>query len=219
MLVLAGALAYLFGAGLFEFGQTGPAPGSSAGAASVATEAEGDSREGQAKADATAPTSSADAAARGERATRPDRPQARASEPPRRTGDERRAPAASRPAPPPKRPGARDRSFEDLTFRSEGSAIEILASVSGPALRKVDYEHFRLDGDKPRQVVKIFGVSRTERPALSVGRGGVRQVRTGWHREPPRGSQVHLVIDFDGDRARVTEVRTDGRRLVIRVEP
>ncbi|MEO1083351.1 MAG: hypothetical protein AAFY88_03845 [Acidobacteriota bacterium] len=200
ILVLVGALAYLFGAGLFELGHAGPAP------TSVPAEVEAvDSP------DAVDPEASSEPAP----AARSDPP------PPARRAD----PAPTRPAqtPPaqdrPRAGGGALRSLESVDIRNAGSGIEIVATVTGSALGASDFEQFRLDGDNPRYVVKIFGVKRTERRPVAVGRGGVRQVRTGWHREEPGGRQVHLVIDLDGASAQITGVRADGRRLVIRAEP
>lgn len=168
LILLAGALVYLFSDGIFDFGHSGPTAQDGAAA-------------------------EADAAAT----------------------------AAAKPQGPPDRPSVALpdalRRLEDLSFRRDGDAAEVVATAN-LAIQEGEFDHFRLEGDNPREVVRLFAFSQTERPALVVNHGGVRQVRVGWHDRQPDGAQIHLVVDLVDPGAKVT-TRADGRRVIVRVEP
>jgi hypothetical protein len=93
-----------------------------------------------------------------------------------------------------------------LTVRGDGAIAA--AAVSD----------FRIEGDEPRHVVRLRGVTRPLSPAsLEVGSPQVRRVRAGLHgdRSP---SELHLVLDLGGPAVRVTGVDPAGGGLRIVVE-
>jgi uncharacterized protein (TIGR02266 family) len=93
-----------------------------------------------------------------------------------------------------------------LTVRGDGSI---------PAAAVSD---FRIEGDEPRHVVRLRGVTEPLSPgSLEVGSPQVRRVRAGLHadRSP---SELHLVLDLAGPAVRVTGVEPAGGGLRIVVE-
>jgi hypothetical protein len=81
--------------------------------------------------------------------------------------------------------------------------------------RRQDYGHYRIDGDPPRELIKLRGIGRPFGDGrLVVGTRQVRQVRTGLHSEGDR-SELHVVLDLTGFGVEVTGIREDADRLRI----
>ncbi|MEM6795411.1 MAG: hypothetical protein AAF725_15645, partial [Acidobacteriota bacterium] len=163
-------------------------------------------------------------------ATRPAEsgtPGAAAAPPPRRQESaprEERARPAVRPSdPPPPPPPRASRSsrggalatLERLDVRAAGGGVEVVVTTSAPVAA---HDHFRLEGAKPRIVVRLYGVRRFNGLNESVDRAGVSAARVGWQRDSGAGPQAHVVLDLSDPRAEVASTRVDGRKLIIRVE-
>lgn len=104
---------------------------------------------------------------------------------------ERSAPAAPVSPPEPALTGAPATALLAVESRSEGDGAVIALRADGPIAA---HEHFLLD-DPPRLVVDLPGlVSRATSTRMSVGRGGVSQVRVGQHE-----GKVRIVVDGSGD--------------------
>ncbi len=232
VLVLAAALGYLFSDQLFEWasadGQaqvTPPpteAPATQSAAPGSVYQAPGSSKVDESPAKAT-PTQ----ADPGESQSKPS---PGSSPPPRQSASPSRAPAET---PPPKaadpeprqtspptasRPagGKAFKSLSDVTWRAEGQGLLLTITVDGAA-SSARVNHFRLDGESPREVVRLLGVDRrASLSTLQVGVGGVRQIRFGWHKKR-RGNEIHLVMDMADRQSRVLSVKPEGNRFLVRI--
>lgn len=109
------------------------------------------------------------------------------------------------------------RRIEDIQWRRAGQGLEITVTADGqiPSRR---VKSFRLGGDSPREVIQLLGIGvGYGEKTLAVGGPGVRQIRSGLN-ERNGGKELRLVLDLTGSSVRVTELRPEGRQLVIRVE-
>ncbi len=125
--------------------------------------------------------------------------------------------AEAAPPPPAASAGPEMRRIEDIQWRRAGQGLEITVTADGqiPSRR---VKSFRLGGDSPREVIQLLGIGvGYGEKTLAVGGPGVRQIRSGLN-ERNGGKELRLVLDLTGSSVRVTELRPEGRQLVIRVE-
>ena len=229
VLVLAAALGYLFSDQLFEWASAdspAPEPRPSTGAPAGQDAAPGSVY--QAPNRSKADDSSAEPAPSEAQSQGPSAPAQRSAPPPPAQPDKAPSKAADPPAQstrpqsaPPRSPnrssgGKAFKSLSDVTWRAEGQGLLLTITVDGAASSsRVD--HFRLEGDSPREVVRLLGVDkRASLSTLQVGVGGVRQIRFGWHKKR-RGNEIHLVLDMANRQSRVLSVRAEGNRFLVRI--
>jgi hypothetical protein len=132
-----------------------------------------------------------------------------------------RGPAASSPAPaaptasaPAAAATAPLTAIEKITWQQNPDGTEVVVWGNG-TFRRQDYGHYRIDGDPPRELIKLRGIGRPFGDGrLVVGTRQVRQVRTGLHSEGDR-SELHVVLDLTGFGVEVTGIREDAERLRI----
>jgi type IV pilus assembly protein PilZ len=160
------------------------------------------------------PATTADAAGPPDAATAADGV-AGAGEP----GDDGRSPAepagAGRSAEPPA--AGPLTTVREVTW-STGAGRTVLTVRGDGAIAAAAVSDFRIEGDEPRHVVRLRGVTRPLSPAsLEVGSPQVRRVRAGLHAERSP-SELHLVLDLGGPAVRVTGVEPAGGGLRIVVE-
>lgn len=158
----------------------------------------------------------------------------RTSDPPPKEQAAPPMPRASQPSPPPPAPpraqsaapkprsqptgqsGPAFQRLTDVTWRVAGSGLTLTLATDGrTSAERVD--HFRLEGDSPREVIRLLGMKdKYAQPNLTIGKGGVKQVRFGWHKKRA-GNEVHLVLDMDDSRSRILGTRVEGTRILVDV--
>lgn len=75
----------------------------------------------------------------------------------------------------------------------------------------------RLTGDRPREVVKLRGMSRPfAQSALEVGSAEVERVRFGYH-QVEDGEEQHVVLDLAAPEVRVNAIEVQQDRIVLRL--
>lgn len=136
-------------------------------------------------------------------------------------------PAASPPpasAPPPaatpSRPSSRAAFSElrDLRWRSDAPDLVMVLETDGP-VEEGRFRYFRIDGEKPREVVRLIGVvTPYSGPAAMPENGAVSGIRFGYH-EKRAGNELHVVLDMASPEWRVVEARAVGNRLEIVLQP
>ena len=120
-------------------------------------------------------------------------------------------------APPPPPPPKRQPPFrlvEDITWDRLPGGLRITVQADGfiPADR---FENFRLEGDTPREVIKLLGVrKRFSKKQIDISGAAVQRIRIGWH----GGSEVHLVLDMRDQSSKVRRVKPDGSQLIILID-
>ncbi len=208
VLVLAAALGYLFSDQLFEWAHADdPAP--TATSVPEPANAPGSvysppsQKAGAPNEDDPPPSQSPDSQA--------PQPSTKAPAPAAPPRSETQRPPASRPE--------RGRAFKglsDVTWRADGQGLMLMLTVDGTA-SKARVDHFRLEGESPREVVRLLGVDRrASLSTLTVNEGGVKQIRFGWHKKQ-RGHEIHLVMDMVDRQSRVLSVRPEGNRIMVRI--
>lgn len=132
-----------------------------------------------------------------------------------------RTPPPPTPAPPPPDTAQAGPAFNrlvDITWRKRsGGGVTVLLETNG-RIPEERIRRFRLDGDQPREVVRLLGIrARYDKPEVPVGVGALQKIRTGYHTKPS-GDELHVVLDLSRSDATVSEVRRRGSILEIDVE-
>ena len=102
--------------------------------------------------------------------------------------------------------------LQDVSWSEVPGGMRIVLTADG-AIPTGRYNYFRLEGDPPREVLRLIGVEKSfDKRNIPVGGSAVRQIRTGFHHKNGR-DEIHVVIDLTGPQWRLTEVRNLGPRL------
>jgi len=100
---------------------------------------------------------------------------------------------------------------EKITFEKAFGGTDIILWGNG-AIRARGYVRSRIEGNPPRELIRISGIKRPAPAArLAVGTPEVLQVRTGLH----AGDELHVVLDLAGPKVTVTGVEEGENRLRI----
>jgi hypothetical protein len=103
---------------------------------------------------------------------------------------------------------------EKITFEKTLGGTDIILWGNG-AIRSRGYVRSRLEGNPPRELIRISGIKRPAPAArLAVGSPEVLQVRTGLH----AGDELHIVLDLAGPKVTVTGVEEGENRLRIHLQ-
>jgi hypothetical protein len=106
--------------------------------------------------------------------------------------------------------------LEDIAARRVGDATEIVLTTNG-SVPDGRYRSSRIGGDNPRELLRLLGMGRPFRATeVPVEAPLVRRIRVGYHKKSA-GNEVHVVIDLEGPGVEVTEIRAEGRSLVVRL--
>jgi hypothetical protein len=107
------------------------------------------------------------------------------------------------------------RALSDISWKTTADGLEIVLTTDG-LVPRTRVKQFRLE-NPPREAIRLLGVpDKFDRPTVTVGEGGVRQIRTGWHRRSG-GPELHVVLDMASPAAQVTNVGVDGPKVIITV--
>jgi hypothetical protein len=103
---------------------------------------------------------------------------------------------------------------EKITFEKAFGGTDIILWGNG-AIRARGYVRSRIEGNPPRELIRISGIKRPAPAArLAVGTPEVLQVRTGLH----AGDELHIVLDLAGPKVTVTGVEEGENRLRIHLQ-
>ncbi len=104
-------------------------------------------------------------------------------------------------------------AVEKITFEKAFGGTDIILLGNG-ALRSTSYTRSRIEGNPPRELIRISGIKRPyPSPRVVVGTPEVLQVRTGTH-----GSELHIVLDLASPKVTVTRVEEGENRLRIHLQ-
>jgi len=103
---------------------------------------------------------------------------------------------------------------DKITFEKAFGGTDIILWGNG-AIRSRTYVRSRIEGNPPRELIRISGIKRPAPAArLVVGTPEVLQVRTGLH----AGDELHIVLDLAGPKVSVTGVEEGENRLRIHLK-
>jgi hypothetical protein len=78
-----------------------------------------------------------------------------------------------------------------------------------------NYETSRIEGDSPRELLKIFGAARGyKKSKLTINSPEIKQARFGIH-AGDKGKEIHIVFDLTASTVKIGEVEATGKRLTI----
>jgi molecular chaperone DnaK len=101
-----------------------------------------------------------------------------------------------------------------ITFEKAFGGTDVILWGNG-AIRSRSYVRSRIEGNPPRELIRISGIKRPAPAArLAVGTPEVLQVRTGLH----AGDELHVVLDLAGPKVTVTGVEEGENRLRIHLQ-
>lgn len=135
---------------------------------------------------------------------------------PRTAVSEPSPPAVSPPVdlPSPPRSGRTLSGLDDILVQRDGSDLVVTLVADGAIAR---WDHLRLDSGNPRELVRLYGVSRpyAHNRVPADGRE-LRQIRTGYHRDAG-GDQLHVVLDLATPDVRLVGTEEEEGRLSLRL--
>jgi uncharacterized protein (TIGR02266 family) len=154
-------------------------------------------------------------------------PPAPAAEPAPTTGrrTQTAAPSASAgapaPAPAPAQPakpaGPLLTAVQDITWEEAFGGTDVVLWGNG-AVRSEVYERARIDGNPPRELIRLKGIERPfPESRVVVGTSEVLQVRVGYHPKAG-GNELHVVLDLAHPGVAVTRVEEGEDRLRIHLQ-
>jgi hypothetical protein len=107
--------------------------------------------------------------------------------------------------------------IQKITWKQEPDGTEVILWADG-AIRRQDWAPFHIDGDPPRELVKLYGIRHPFPSArLVAGTRQLLQVRTGYH-VGPKGNELHVVLDLTGFGVEVTGIEAQGEQLHVHLK-
>ncbi len=107
--------------------------------------------------------------------------------------------------------------LDRITFEQTATGTDIILWGDG-AIRAESFTRSRIDGNPPRELIRLSGIRREFSPArVAVGTPEVLQVRVGYHPETGRG-ELHVVLDLTRPNVVVAGVEPGEHRLRIRLQ-
>lgn len=104
-----------------------------------------------------------------------------------------------------------------ITWKQDPDGTEVILWADG-AIRRQDWAPYRIDGDPPRELVKLYGIRRPfPSSRLVAGTRQLLQVRTGYH-DGPKGNELHVVLDLTGSGVEVTGIEAQGEQLHVHLK-
>jgi molecular chaperone DnaK len=107
--------------------------------------------------------------------------------------------------------------LDRITWEKAAGGTEIVLWGNG-AIRPEVYSRTRLDGNPPRELIRLAGIRRPyPQSRVVVGTPEVLQVRLGYHPETGQG-ELHVVLDLARPEVAVAGIESDSHRLRIRLQ-
>jgi molecular chaperone DnaK len=107
--------------------------------------------------------------------------------------------------------------LQKITWKQDPDGTEVILWADG-AIRRQDWAHYRIDGDSPRELVKLYGIHHPfPSSRLVAGTRQLLQVRTGYH-DGPKGNELHVVLDLSASGVEVTGIEAQGEQLHIHLK-
>ncbi len=104
-----------------------------------------------------------------------------------------------------------------ITWKQDPDGTEVILWADG-AIRRQDWAPYRIDGDPPRELVKLYGIHHPfPSSRLVAGTRQLLQVRTGFH-DGPKGNELHVVLDLTGSGVEVTGIEAQGDQLHVHLK-
>jgi len=104
-----------------------------------------------------------------------------------------------------------------ITWKQAPGETEVVLWADG-GIRRQDWSHYRIDGDPPRELIKLYGIGHPFAAArLVAGTEQLLQVRTGSH-VGPKGNELHVVLDLTGPGVEVTGIEAQGAELHVHLK-
>jgi len=127
------------------------------------------------------------------------------------------APAAPLPrAVAPSAPGAHFTAIEEIWGQRTGAGTVVTIVGNGPVPPDA-FSHFRLEGDNPREVVRVRGVDGSfKRTLIAVGTTEVKEIRVGFHGQGGQG-ELHVVLDLASPRVKLVRLSATDNRIEIQL--
>jgi uncharacterized protein (TIGR02266 family) len=127
------------------------------------------------------------------------------------------APAPAPAAPPAAPTGPRLTAVTDIQWEEAFGGTDVILSSNG-AVRSEAYERERLDGNPPRELIRLKGIERPfPKSRVVAGTSELLQVRVGYHPKPG-GNELHVVLDLAHPGVAVTRVEEGEDRLRIHLQ-
>lgn len=130
-------------------------------------------------------------------------------------------PPPSPPPPPPPSPPPAETALPaftrvvDISWTRRPGGIKVEIDTDG-RIPEGRYSHFRLDGENPREVVRLTGVVSQFSPSeISVEGSPVSRIRVGYHPQP---RELHVVLDMLDRSTRISRIRSRGSKLEVFLE-
>ncbi|MEA2694236.1 MAG: molecular chaperone DnaK [Acidobacteriota bacterium] len=113
--------------------------------------------------------------------------------------------------------GAGPGALQKITWKQGTDGTEVVLWADG-GIRRQDWAHYRIDGDPPRELIKLYGIGHPFATArLVAGTEQLLQVRTGSH-AGPKGNELHVVLDLTGPGVEVTGIEAQGGELHVHLK-
>jgi uncharacterized protein (TIGR02266 family) len=107
--------------------------------------------------------------------------------------------------------------IQKITWKQEPDGTEVILWADS-AIRRQDWAPYPIDGDPPRELVKLYGIRHPFPSArLVAGTRQLLQVRTGYH-VGPKGNELHVVLDLTGFGVEVTGIEAQGEQLHVHLK-
>ncbi len=107
--------------------------------------------------------------------------------------------------------------IQKITWKQEPDGTEVILWADG-AIRRQDWAPYPIDGDPPRELIKLYGIRHPFPSArLVAGTRQLLQVRTGFHLGP-KGNELHVVLDLTGFGVEVTGIEAQGEQLHVHLK-
>jgi hypothetical protein len=107
--------------------------------------------------------------------------------------------------------------LDQVTWERVAGGTDIVLWGNG-AIPPEAYRRARIDGNPPRELIRLSGVQGVHRQArVVVGTAEVLQIRMGFHPEAGRG-ELHVVLDLAHPTVAVTGIAQEPHRLRIHLQ-
>lgn len=130
-------------------------------------------------------------------------------------GSRRPAAATARPKPPPPAAPAPFRRVLDISWSRRPGGVRVEVTTDG-SIAEGRVKSFRLEGESPREVVDLFGVSQGYgKDEIRLTGAPVERIRIGYHADK---KELRLVLDMRDRTSRLSRIQTEGPLIVLLID-